>query len=934
MQKIISIAFFLISIFVIKAQELPPIQNFGIADYEAGNQNWSITQTADRYIYFGNNNGLLEFNGAGWKLYPSINGTIIRAVHAKDEIIYTGCYMEFGFWKRNQFGVLEYNSLLDKLTEPLIEDEHFWNITSRDEWVLFQSLNRIYIFNTVDESFEIIDFKASRAKIFNLGTGIYIQKDTGGLYSIQNGKAILVADHQVFRDNYVIGIYNHLKKLLIITENGKFFFLKDGEVAEWKVDATDLEGDINIYSSLQLKDGGIVLGAISDGYIHLSETGKLVQRVNQEKGLLNNTVLSAFQDIDGNLWLGLDNGISLVNLESAFSVYTDEKGKQGAVYAAIVHRDYLYLGTNQGLFFKKLNSVDDFRLIKNTNGQVWNLQVIDSTLFCSHTNGTFVIEAQKANHIYDLSGTWNILSIADAENLLIQGNYNGLNILEKSKGQWRFKNKIEGFDISSKSMAFIEKHELVVNHEFKGLFRLSIDENFARIVETVTNLPVGIDSNISTDGDRVLFASSEGVFSFTGVGLNLEGEDFLTSVFYTEEERIRGRLILGNDEDKIWGFTDENIICVTADQFDGTPNTLKIPIPSFFRRNQGLTGFENLNRVSEGRFLIGTSNGYSVLDVDKVSEVGHQVKIVSIEKQFINAENIQTPLVDNQVFSYADNNLRFLFSVPQYDKFTEVTYQYQLQGLNKEWSKWFANPDVLFGNLPFGDYTLLVRAKIGNKLSENTASFSFSIDKPWYFSNISILVYIVGFVVLMFLIHKSYKRYYKKQKEKLIEENRRIFELTQLESEQKIMKLKNEQLKKDIETKNNELASAAMSLINKNELLNGIKKDLVHIEDKSSRDEVARVINKNLNNNSDWEFFQQAFNNADKDFLTKIKSNHPELTANDLKFCAFLRLNLASKEIAPLLNISVRSVEIKRYRLRKKLNLQHENKLIDYILSI
>ena len=102
MRKITSILFFLISIFVARAQELPPIQNYEIADYEAGNQNWSITQTSDKHIYFGNNNGLLEFNGEGWKLYPSVNGTIIRAIHAVDEIIYSGCYMEFGFWKRNE----------------------------------------------------------------------------------------------------------------------------------------------------------------------------------------------------------------------------------------------------------------------------------------------------------------------------------------------------------------------------------------------------------------------------------------------------------------------------------------------------------------------------------------------------------------------------------------------------------------------------------------------------------------------------------------------------------------------------------------------------------------------------------------------------------------------------------------------------------------
>ena len=186
----------------------------------------------------------------------------------------------------------------------------------------------------------------------------------------------------------------------------------------------------------------------------------------------------------------------------------------------------------------------------------------------------------------------------------------------------------------------------------------------------------------------------------------------------------------------------------------------------------------------------------------------------------------------------------------------------------------------------------------------------------------------------MFVINRIFVRYYRNQRNKLIEDNKKKMELSQLENQQEIMKLRNDRLRNELESKNRELATTAMSLINKNELLLGIKHDLMQMGDKASRDEVIKLVNNNLNNNSDWEFFKEAFNNADKDFLNKMKSKHPELTANDLKFCAFLRLNLSSKEIAPLLNISVRSVEIKRYRLRKKMNLAHSENLIDYILEI
>jgi DNA-binding CsgD family transcriptional regulator len=146
--------------------------------------------------------------------------------------------------------------------------------------------------------------------------------------------------------------------------------------------------------------------------------------------------------------------------------------------------------------------------------------------------------------------------------------------------------------------------------------------------------------------------------------------------------------------------------------------------------------------------------------------------------------------------------------------------------------------------------------------------------------------------------------------------------------------MKNEQLKSKIDSKNRELAVSTMSIIRKNEFLNAIKDQLRESESTDQVKSVIRTIDRNINNSDDWKFFEEAFNNADKGFLKKVKKLHPDLSSNDLRLCAYLRLNLSSKEIAPLLNISVRSVEVKRYRLRKKINLLHEENLTDYILDL
>ncbi|MGB1451367.1 MAG: helix-turn-helix transcriptional regulator, partial [Marinirhabdus sp.] len=133
---------------------------------------------------------------------------------------------------------------------------------------------------------------------------------------------------------------------------------------------------------------------------------------------------------------------------------------------------------------------------------------------------------------------------------------------------------------------------------------------------------------------------------------------------------------------------------------------------------------------------------------------------------------------------------------------------------------------------------------------------------------------------------------------------------------------------------NRELAVSAMSTIKKNRTLNSIKGELLKLNKTKEVLAIVKSIDKNVNDTEEWKFFEEAFNHADKGFFKKIKQKHPQLTPKDLRLCVYLRLNLSSKEIAPLLNISPRSVEIKRYRLRKKIHLGRETNLNDYFINL
>ena len=362
-----------------------------------------------------------------------------------------------------------------------------------------------------------------------------------------------------------------------------------------------------------------------------------------------------------------------------------------------------------------------------------------------------------------------------------------------------------------------------------------------------------------------------------------------------------------------------------------TPKINKVAIPYTLRKS--ITGYECISNLEDHKFLLGSSTGYIIIDLDKIVNKSYQIHINSIKNYSLNSNVRNLDRNTSGELKNNENNLKFTYSIAEYDKYLEAEYQFQLRGFYDEWSDWSTTPNELFENLPFGHYVFNVRGRVGNNLT-NTVSYSFTIERPWYLSNIALICYVLTFGLFLIIIHNVYKRYYEKQRIKLIKDNQRELELKELENKEQQVRHENEKLQQDVENKNRELAISTMSLIKKNEFLNSIKSELKAKSDSKNLNSIVRIIDKNLNNTDDWKFFQEAFNNADKDFLKKIRFKHPDLTPNDLRLCAYLRLNLSSKEIAPLLNISPRSVEVKRYRLRKKMDLEHDESLTNYILEI
>ena len=918
-------------VFSIYSQEVPPINVFSPEDYAAENQNWAITQAPNKYIYVANNKGLLEYNGTSWRLYPTPNETILRSVKSFQDKIYCGFYRDFGFWKKNNLGVLEYTSIVEEKKLKMLEDEQIWEILELDNFMIFKSLQRIYLYDLKSESIKIIKSSKNIIKIAKVENAIYFQELYKGVFIIENGKPKLISENSIVKENKLVDIFLKNNKLHFLTQKEGFFYLENNELKKWETSSNLLLKNKTIYSSIQLQDESFVLGSISNGMIYLSKEGDFKYQITKSLGLSNNTVLAVFEDIDQNIWLGLDNGINTINMSSPFRFFVKKEDFWGTIYTSIIFNKNLYVGTNQGLFVRNISTNTDFEFVKNTQGQVWDLHEIDNTLFCSHDSGTFIIQENFGKLVTNVEGTWGVKKIDN--NTILQGSYDGLYVLVKENNQWKLRNKLEGFSNSSRYFEIIEGNKIFINHEYKGVFKLIVDKDFTKIIESSkeTSIKKGIHSSIFTFNKSLFYASKNGIYRYSSEKKSFQFDKSFSSLI-SKDKFLTGKIIPDVTSNKLWSFSTNEIRFLSPGKLSNKPELNIIPLKGSLHKSA--TGYENIINLTDKKYLIGTTDGFLIIDLNKIRETkDFSVTIDAVFKNTIDTEKKRVSLAGNIFFSNEENNLEFTFSVPNFSKTSTVEYQYQLEGLKENWTLISKTNTVLLENLPAGDYVFKVKAFIDNKPSLNVATYRFEINRPWYLLNTFIVIYIVLFVFIFYCIHVVTKRYYRKQRQKLLVDAQKELELKELENSQKIIKLNNDKLRLDIENKNRELATSTMSMIKKNEFLNAIKSELVS-GGKNNLDKVVKIIDKNLNNTDDWKLFQEAFNNADKKFLKKIKNNHPELTPNDLRLCAYLRLNLSSKEIAPLLNISPRSVEVKRYRLRKKMNLEHDANLTNYILEL
>ena len=418
-----------ISFAEIKKIGTPFIRNFPKREYKAGTQNWSISQDKRGFIYFANNEGLLMYDGNQWQTYKMPNSSIVRAIFVdKTGDIYVGAYNELGKMVSLPNGKMVFKSLKKYIPEAYQNFDDIWSVFSYENKIIYQSYNCAFICSN-DTNITVLKAPARFHHAFKVNDRVFFNDLNAGLFEFDGKKLLTLpgCEKLIGMQIWSMMPFFGTNDIMICTLNDGIFRYDGKKLEEWGGAVNEFLKKNQIFCATSIREQYYVIGTIQNGVVVMDKKGNIVQQFHKKIGLQNNTILSVFTDRSDNLWLGLDNGVDYVNINSPITFIQNADGI-GAGYVAMVKNNKLYLGTNQGLFvadWQESGQIGNFRLIQGTLGQVWTLEVHDGVLLCGHNNGTFVVEGENATCIDHSPGGWKYMQLKKHPGLLIGGTYNG-----------------------------------------------------------------------------------------------------------------------------------------------------------------------------------------------------------------------------------------------------------------------------------------------------------------------------------------------------------------------------------------------------------------------------------------------------------------------------------------------------------------------------
>lgn len=939
--------------------DYPLVRNFSKQKYGADNQNWGIDQLPDGRIVVANKRGLLTFDGLHWSQFPLDNYSDARSVMVDsiENRIYVGGSWTMGYFSyEDEDTDLTYHSLLPTLSRKVDHIGDVWNVMKYGNDIIFQGDYDLFGYDGKSTRIIPIGEKILSSRI--LDGIIYVALRNGRFCRIENDRLIDLQVKGSYKGYPVAGIIRHPespgKGLMITSFNGCYSFDKF-IIEDFPTSIDGFMKDAQVFCAAS-NGPEVAFGTVNSGVAIKNFITGETTFVGQTTGLQNSTVLSVFFDKGDNLWLGLDNGIDYVMHNSPVRLLFPPGGLYGTGYSSCLYSDQLLLGTNKGLYsvgfpFQGEMSTEDgvIKPIKELHGQIWNVRRIGDEIAVSGDLGLFIGKPGSLREVGKLGGVWNIDRIND-DNYVV-ATYDNYHLIRLKEGVWTDMGIIAGFNEVNSKIVIDSYGVIWIANWQKGLYSMKLDTSSLRFYDVKHfNMEYGLpeDQNVTVaviDG-KVIVGTHSGFYVY-----DHRNDRFI------RDNGISSRLPFNNtahiyrsNDGSLWGV-DRNRLMISAQSASGKIMPTDSTSFSFTAANI-VPGFDELTFLKD-MVISSSEEGFYVYHPKKFTDK-HTEKC-GLARIILNNDSVVSAFTKvakegKLKLPYNLSSVRFEAYLPEYRKEDAAMFSFYLEGYDKEWSAFSKSESKEYTRLGYGDYVLHLRAKntMDGNISEE--SFKFSVATPWYWSIMAMIIYAVIFLIILYEGYKYIMRYTQEKakrveakKEEEISQLRQAANESQRESQSQIETLQKEQKEQEITHLSESLTNATRNTMHRNEILLRINSRLTELQDSIKSDsprtagidrkvsEVRKMIDDTLQRDDTLTQVDRHFEGLYGDYVERLRHNYPDLTKMEFRLCCFIKMGLSTKEIAPLMNVAPKSVEMSRYRLRKKLKLEREVNLAQFL---
>jgi len=934
------------------------LRNYPSALTGGGTQNWNLMQTDEGLLYLGNSRGLMCHDGYRWTCVPNANYSDVRAIwyDAKQRRVYAGGFNELGYYDlSNRLAAPRYVSLTPLWQARGGDLGDVWSVHSLADAVVFQCKRHLVVYREGQKHLQVVPTQ-SEVMATAVDNGRLMVACVDGLYAF-NGKALTrLAGDWPASDVLVRAILSTDYGLLLVTaEQGVYRY--DGDVVmPWDLDITPFLMQNKVFCATA-SGSCLAFGTIRNGLVVKDMKTGRCDYANVATGLQNNTVLSVAFDARGNVWMGLDNGVAYMMRDMAFQSLLGDNRLIGRGYASLVDGNVMYLATNQGLFTTvyPLSSgavPPTVQPVAGITGQVWSLRKTDAGILCGCDQGAMLIRGGTTLHIAGPAGTWDYRQLKHHPGLVLGCDYNGFFVMRITGGNVTYLGKVQGIDLSSARFEEDSDGTIWIGDWQKGIYHIWLNDDGTRVVKQEH---FGKDHGLLVEGgnqvcklqDTVMVSSVDGFLRYdhaTGKLTHVQWLNHLVNHYGTSVA------LCETPSHDAWVLTGDNIMLLRRQStgvWEVDSATFESGI-NLVTMSLGHMGFADSTHT-----IFNTNNGFCVANQSLDHAVKAPLQVMIRRVTDLNGADTMYTVVqrgDKAVLKIPKrhNSIRIEFALPEYHGDGMVTYQCYLEGYDREWGAEQPEPSKDYTQLPKGTYQLHVRARNHYDATTSQATLTLVVLPAWYetwwaYLFYAMLMALCGWLVIRYIEwwqHRALQRV-EDERNRQLKEQQMAFQIEKAKQEHEVMEARNTQLEHDLKHKSSELGDFTMNLMRKNDMLQQLDASLAELADSVKHDEpkaklsqrvraIRKSILDNMNDDDNWDKFEENFNLVYDNFMTKLLAQFPDLNKNDRKLCAYLRLGLSSKEIASLLNISLRSVETFRYRLRKKLGLEQGESMTDF----